>query len=297
MPHYIKRVQDVAARLDFSLEVVIVANDATEAEQNLLDTFQSADNLSVNIIHTERETLYASWNRGIAAAQHDLIGFWNVDDIRSVEGLIAGYNALASGEFQLVDSGYDVVEGHEVARYDVPYRQDLLAPKAGVSPFFMLHRTLYETAGAFNEHFKITGDYEWSKRPAVREASYKPLPITGGQFILHDNNLSGGRNPLEWIEFNIALIWHGGFQHLRPVDPDIMRDTWDAWGHTGGEIPDNVAEWLWGSDARQRYEAFTSERKAHPLLRRVRLALARRGWVRSVEWEVMSDSPDADEKP
>jgi hypothetical protein len=284
LPHYIKRVQQVAAQLEVPLEIVIVANDATHTERQLLDSVQQSETLTLNIIQTERETLYASWNRGFETAQYDNLGSWNVDDIRTVEGIIAGYEALGAG-FQLVDLDFDLVQGHEVARFSAPYRPDSLAPKTGVSPFFMFRRELYLKAGAFSPFFTITGDFEWSKRPVVREAIYQALPILGGQFVLHDGNLSGGRNPLEWVEFNTALIWHGGYEHLRPVDPDTMRQSWETWGYTGGTIPDDIAAWLWGAGAHERYEAYLRERNAHPLLRRIRLALARRGLVKSVEWD------------
>jgi hypothetical protein len=246
---------------------------------------QHSNNLAVNVIHTERESLYASWNRGFEAAQFAVLGSWNVDDVRTAESLMAGYEALEAG-FQLVDMGYDLVQGNQVARYKTPYRSDSQSPKTGLSPFFMMQRELYQEAGAFNPHFTITGDYEWSKRPVVRAAEYQPLSVVGGQFVLHNSNLSGGQNPMEWIEFNIALIWHGGYEHLRPVDPDRMHETWAAWGHTGGTIPDDIADWLWGDGAYERYAAYISERNAHPLMRRIRLALARRGFVNSVEWDV-----------
>ncbi|PJF38200.1 MAG: hypothetical protein CUN55_18220, partial [Phototrophicales bacterium] len=129
--------------------------------------------------------------------------------------------------------------------------------------------------------------YEWSKRPAVRESVYQLIKTEGGLFRLHGNNLSNNTSPLEWVEWNIILIWHGGFEHLRPVDPVLMRETWESWGHQGGYIPDDVAQWLWGDGAQERYEAYRRERNSRPFLRRLRLALARRGLWHSVEWDVI----------
>jgi hypothetical protein len=286
LPDYMRRVQNVASQLDFPLEIVIVANDATPDERLLLETLQPHDLLSVHIIHTERETLYASWNRGFAAAQYDMLGAWNVDDVRTVEGLIAAYEALEAG-YQLVDFAYDLVQGREIARFPAHYRTDSLAPKAGLGAFFMMQRELYDAAGELNPNFTITGDYEWSKRPAVRAAEYKPSTVVGGQFVRHETNLSGNNNLLQWVEYNIALIWYGGFEHLRPVEPDLMRHAWETWGYTGGTIPETMADWLWGEGAEERYAAYSQERNAHPLLRRMRLALARRGLVPSAEWNAL----------
>jgi glycosyltransferase involved in cell wall biosynthesis len=262
------------AQVDFPLEVVLVANDATDTERQLLETFEQGDLFTIQVIFTERETLYASWNRGFEAAQYDFLGAWNVDDRRSIEGLTTAYDALAAG-YPLLDFAYDLVQGNQMARFPAPYRSDSLSPKSGLSPFFMLRRELYEAAGSFNPHFTIAGDYEWSKRPAVRAAEYQRLAVVGGQFVRHQDNLSGSRNPLEWVEFNTALIWHEGYEHLRPVDPHLMRQEWAAWGHTGGTIPPALADWLWGAGAAERYAAYTHERNAHPLMRRMRSVLAR----------------------
>ena len=90
LPDYIKRVQSVAAQVDIPLEIVLVANDATETEHQLLATLQQNATFPVTLIHTERENLYASWNRGFEAAQFDILGSWNVDDVRTAEGILAG---------------------------------------------------------------------------------------------------------------------------------------------------------------------------------------------------------------
>jgi glycosyltransferase involved in cell wall biosynthesis len=285
LPNYIKHVQTVTSQLVLPLEIVIVANEATDNERHLLETLQPGELFSVKIIHTERESLYASWNRGFEAAQYSILGSWNVDDIRTVEALIAAYNILTSG-YQLVDFAYDVTHSTKIMQFPAPYSSDSLSPKTGLGPFFMMTRELYKAAGAFNPNFTITGDYEWSKRLVVRTAKYRALSVVGGQFVRHENTLSGSHDPIEWVEFNIALIWQGGFEHLRPADPLLMRRAWENWGYTGGIITDTLAEWLWGVGANKRYAAYSRERKAHPLLRRIRLALARRGWINSVEWSV-----------
>jgi hypothetical protein len=257
---------------------VLVANDATAEEKRLLANFPEA-----KILYCEREPLYASWNRGIAASTGELIGFWNVDDSRTLEGLVEAQRLLADAE--LVDFALKM-EGKKEKLNPPQYRPDSLSPKAGVSAFFMFQRSLYDRAGAFFPHFRITGDFEWSKRPIVRQAKYIPSPVVAGTFYVHEDNLSGGRNPLQEVEFNIALIWHGGEKLIRPVEPALMRQHWDAWGHEGGTISDELAEWLWGEGTEKRYKAYLAERKAHPFIRRLRLALARRGLIKSVEWDV-----------
>jgi hypothetical protein len=295
LPQYIQHVRAVAAALqeaNIMLEVVVVVNDATSTEKTLLQSLQTVEPVSTQVLYVPRETLYASWNRGIDAAQGDILGVWNVDDIRTAEGLIDGYRRLQDDTtLQLVDlafiietrsDGQVIKQEPRPVQFD-PHRTD---PKSVATPFFLFRRVLYEQAGSFNENFCIVGDYEWCKRETVRQTIYEHSDVISGKFVIHGENLSNGNNPLEWVEINTVLIWHGAYEHLRPVDPDLMSEIWHTWGHTGGTMPDDIAEWLWGDGARERYEAYTRERNTHPLLRRIRLALARRGLWHSVEWDV-----------
>src|SRR5690606_21328144 len=93
-PHlaaYAGHVRNVAAQAraaGLSLEMVIVANDATERERALLAPLVAAGEsgeLAVQVLHVPRETIYASWNRGVRAARGRCIGVWNADDAREAE--------------------------------------------------------------------------------------------------------------------------------------------------------------------------------------------------------------------
>ncbi|GAB5493515.1 MAG: hypothetical protein Phog2KO_37300 [Phototrophicaceae bacterium] len=285
LPLYIARVQKLATQLDLSLQIVVVVNDATDTETTLLEKFSKQEIVAVKVLHCERETLYASWNRGIAQADSAILGFWNVDDIRTAEGLAEGHRLLNSSA-DLVDFGF-IIQQDETSEYHPPqYNPSKISPKTGTSPFFMFHRNLYNLTQAFNPNFRISGDFEWCKRETVRQATIAYSDSVAGTFILHGDNLSGGANPREWVEFNIALLIHNALDNLRPVDPNLMHQLWDEWGHQYATISDETANWLWGAGARERYEKYTAERQQHPLIRRFRLALARRGLLQSTEWDV-----------
>ncbi|RMG88611.1 MAG: glycosyltransferase, partial [Chloroflexi bacterium] len=224
-----------------------MANDAQPEERELLEKLASdVDDLDVQLLFVPRETLYASWNRGIQQARGDILGFWNVDDVRYPDALIVAHKIFTEQRVELVDCGFILQQGRDIRYVSATFNPESLSPKTIAGPFFLFHRKLYKKAGSFNDYFCIAGDYEWSKRPAVRESVYQLIKTEGGLFRLHGNNLSNNTSPLEWVEWNIILIWHGGFEHLRPVDPVLMRETWESWGHQGGYIPDDVAQWLWG---------------------------------------------------
>lgn len=291
LPQYIELATELAREVKaagINLEFVIIPNDATDNERQLLTAFDKtlvAENIATLQIHyVGRETLYASWNRGLSFAGSDVFGFWNVDDKRTANGVIEGQRLLNNGA-DLVDFALTIQKNGRMIKQSAQYYAGSFAPKSGVGPFFMFHRRLLEKAGVFNPHFRITGDFEWCKREAVRQSNVETSDISAGVFILHDSNLSGGTST-EWIEFNLALLIHGQTQFLRPVDPLLMRQYQDGWGHQFIDLDGDTANWLWGEGAQERFERFERERNLPGFARRIMLALAKRGLIRSVDWEL-----------
>ena len=279
------QIQSKLADVGIDVELILVANDPTENELNEIDNLKMF--VDARVLQVPRESLYKSWNRGIAAAESLVIGFWNVDDVRYSDYMIEAYENLQRG-FDLVDAkflGTNTIQQDSVRSEIHPaYSQDLVSPKLCVSPFFMFTKKFIEQAGMFDEKFKIAGDFEWCTRSVVRKAKYVELRQMSGEFTVHGSNLSNSTNPLEWVEINIVLLYRDMYHELRPVKPDLMQQKWQEHNDRGCTIPENIRAWLWGKGATQRYEQYTKEREAHPLLRRMRLALAKRGLFPSVEW-------------
>ena len=259
--NHVLRVAAAVQEAELSVEFILVANDPTGYEREF--TGRLAALLGMNryvtakVITVERESLYASWNRGVRAASGQCVGFWNVDDVRTAEALIECSRLVEAGN-KVVDFPFTLVlkrkrlglfpaerHRHIPAQYD-PAR---IHPRTGFGPFFMFARPLYEQAGPFDEHFRIVGDFEWSAREAVRSAPYARGTALGGPFVQHGGNLSGSQAPQEWVEHNTILLRHGQWDAVRPVDPDLMRSCWFEWGDTGIEVPEDVADRLWGAGA------------------------------------------------
>lgn len=259
LPQYIEWVQTIVLDLNLSLQIVAVVNDATETERHLIEDLAQSGMLDMKAVYCPRETLYASWNRGIAAADADVLGFWNVDDIRTAQGLTEGLRILNDGA-EIVDFAFQIVQDGQMTDYPSAYRQDLFAPKTGTGPFFMFRRDLHQAAGDFNPHFRMVGDFEWSKRQAVREAQYVASDVVSGMFVLHGGNLTGGYNEREWVEFNIALITHEAYGHMRPVNPDLFETLLKEWGDDAPPVPARILQWLIGQEAEERYENYKSFR-------------------------------------
>lgn len=284
LPAYVQAVRAVAQRLHaggIRAEWVAVVNDATETERHLLAELseQFGDTGYLQVLFVPRESLYASWNRGVQAANAPLMGPWNVDDVRYADALIEAVGLFRKG-VEIIDSPFInvILEPEREIREWIrtPYRQDVVTPRRGVGPFFLFSRTLYDKAGPFNAHYRITGDFEWATRPEVRHARYAATEADGGEFVRHAASLSGGMNPLEWIEFNTTLIWRDELSQIRPVHPEKMQEAWQSWGRLGGQMNPELAEWLWGPAAPTRYERYQQWRSQPALLRRIRQALAAR---------------------
>ena len=281
-----------------------IVNDATRREREQIDRLASEINAHyygrMTPQYVPRETLYASWNRGLASTQAPYFTFWNADDFRSADALREGYSALQSGA-NLVD--FDYTRVRQVKRFGLfPREQRIHVPcmfdgerftrRAGIGPFFMASKSLYAQVGPFDPNFQVAGDTEWASR-AAPSVKFHRAKANGGDFIVHGDNLSNTGGDREDIEVNIIFMRLGTWGQLRPTNPAAMREAWETGGNPGRiTIPPEEADFLWGPAAEARWRRYQSERRQAPALRRLRLALAARGLMRSVEWAMAQRGRD-----
>ena len=291
---FAKHVSEVGV----SVHYLPIVNDSSEYEREQIELLAREINARyygrMTPVYVARESLYASWNRGVAASQNPVIAFWNADDIRSAEGFIEGLRALQGGA-NLVDFPFTRVSA--ARRLGIfPQQQRLAAPRLfdpanfargnGLGPFFMLSRALYQRVGPFDDAFRVAGDMEWAGR-ALAQARFHAGKSIGGDFLIHGGNLSNSGSDREDIEVNIIFLRRGEWRHLRPAHPRAQQDAWHSWGNIkGAQLPPAIEDFLWGPAAHERWRQYQRERRQGPRLRRIRLALAARGLVRSVEWSV-----------
>ncbi len=294
-------------REGLSAELVLVANGPSAEERRAVEQVAAEvrqAGATVIIQYVARETVYASWNRGVRASTGACIGIWNVDDVRYAPALVEGTRLIAGGcevvDFPFVQivrrDWFGAFTTFRRTIYPAPYDPTRISPRAGLGPFFLFARTLYERAGGFDERFRISGDFEWSARETVRAARACHGEALGGEFVLHGANLSGARNPLEWVEYNTVLLQHGQWDALRPVNPALMRATWEAWGGQGREVPPEVAARLWGEDAEAFRQQWQRARLAAKVRRIPREVIDRTG-LRAVLAQLgVVQPPDASEE-
>ena len=281
-----------------------IVNDASDREREAIDRLARAINGGYHGRMTPqfvaRESLYASWNRGLALSQSAYFASWNADDLRSAAAFIAGCEALDAGA-DLVDFPFTRLSASRrfgiLKRESRQWRDCLFQPGRfrrgnGLGPFYMARRSLAQRVGVFDENFRIAGDMEWASR-VKDHARFVDGGQSGGDFVLHGGNLSNSGSDREDIEVNIIFLRLGDYTQLVPAHPRAQLDAWNSWGNIHRvSLPAAVADYLWGVEAHDRWLRYRRERRQGKRRRRLRLAMASRGWLDSVEWATYLRSRD-----
>jgi glycosyltransferase involved in cell wall biosynthesis len=272
LPAYVARVKAVATELQragVALEIVIVANDATLAErailQRLKDDLDNSRTASVIVTYVPRESLYLSWNRGIDLSTGRALGFWNVDDERFVDAILAGVDLIKHGK-DLVYFPYEIRETYSLfgslrvaikrAGRTRPFDRETFANKMTLDPFFLASRKMHEAVGPFDGRFEISGDFDWCIRALDHGQFVYCDDVVSGVFHLHGDNLSGPFDPLMQVENNIIMLKRGKWENVVPAQPDLMRTRWEAWSDEALHLPSELTEYLWGAGANMRWNAY-----------------------------------------
>lgn len=216
---HLERVSRELRGLGVTSEAVLILNDPDRREERALQRFgqKRLEECRVTSLAVPREGIYASWNRGVAAANARVIGFWNVDDIRNPQAVVEGVRLISGGE-RLVAFPWVIVRErvqrrtcvHEWARFHdaAAITPDNAFRAFVVGPFFLFDRSLLEEFGPFDEQFHIVGDYDWQ----LRLAPHVPLSCgthLGGVFLADGSNLSSTGSARLRVEQNVLFRRHG----------------------------------------------------------------------------------------
>ncbi|GAB1422620.1 hypothetical protein MASR2M15_28570 [Anaerolineales bacterium] len=274
LPRYVKHVASLVQQVvdeGLSIELIIVANQPTIEEVGYFvqieEIFHKIDQAFLQILEVPRETIYASWNRGVEASHGSVIGFLNADDERDAAGLIEAHHYVDQQKCQLFYSDFqrkvDVAWPaglrfrHTFIASAIDFDAEKFAEKMRVGPFFMFTPELYQQVGAFDANFKISGDFDWIVR-AIPFCEFCRGSANLGTFYEHGANLSSGFDARMLVEDNIIYLRHGYPQYLKPVPPEMMRQIWESWG--GGAAVGTLAEehrqFLWGKGAQGRWNHY-----------------------------------------
>lgn len=256
LPVFFKRARALAAEATAAglrIEFVIVANDAQPDERMHIDTF-AADVPDVNVLYVGRESLYASWNRGVAASAGQVIGFWNADDARTSAAIVDGVARIRGG-CDIVYFAYEIHHPPNPVRVFAAMPSDSGGHRRRMEagPFFLFRRELEARIGPFDANFRVVGDWEWIVR-ALDKAKFCHSTVIAGAFYIHGGNLSNTGSDRESAEVNVVRLLHG-IGGLTPAPPETMRSVWSAWA-ADHPLPAHVERQLWGDGAQAAWEAW-----------------------------------------
>jgi glycosyltransferase involved in cell wall biosynthesis len=155
------------------LEIVVINSGSSQGEDRLIRPYVTTH---PHIVYrrTERETLYAAWNRAIQLSRGRYTVNTNTDDALredALERLADALDAhpaaeLAYGDCALTRVPNDRFEdshAYRIADYP-PYRPALGMLCCLLGPHPMWRRTVFEKIGLFNPSYHAAGDYDFQMR-------------------------------------------------------------------------------------------------------------------------------------
>lgn len=142
--------------------------------------------------------IYAAYNKGLARATGDVIGFLNSDDFYASDSVLA--DVMAAFEDESVDAVYgdltyvdpvdtDVIE--RVWKSRPPTRLNIARGFHPAHPTLFLHRRVYDQAGVFNTEYRLAGDVEYMMR-IFHTLDLKAVHLPGIMVRMRSGGATGG---------------------------------------------------------------------------------------------------------
>ena len=172
------------------VEILLLLNDPQPEEEEIIRRRIAGQPHYRYIPVPERESLYATWNRGIRLAKGKYIANWNIDDIRFPDSLEKQAKILDENpEIMLAYGDYYLSHcyGEEPFRlyHELVYEGNEIEATVShiVGCFLMWRKDIHEEIGFFDEQFKLVGDYEFQIRCALRYPLKKAKAPLGVFFV------------------------------------------------------------------------------------------------------------------
>ncbi|MCQ2379539.1 MAG: glycosyltransferase family 2 protein [Victivallaceae bacterium] len=174
------------------VELLLLLNDPLPEEVSVVERRISGGRRYRYVPVVERETLYASWNRGIRLARGRFVTIWNVDDIRFPDALDRQADFLDDNPgVGMAYGDYYLSRVHGAAPYgichELEYEGNERAAESRhvIGCFPMWRRNLHDVVGYFDEQFGIVGDFEFQLR-CLAHCRIKKAPGILGVFYVGD---------------------------------------------------------------------------------------------------------------
>lgn len=157
------------------LEIVVVDSGSPENEWEIVEKFQKQSGSILYLRTSERETVYAAWNRGIRASCGKYLTNANTDDRHAPEMLEVLADLLEKNpdqaavysHFYITDVPHQTWQTKtpsELADWHPPFSREALLKGNFMGPQPMWRRSLHDEYGWFDPSFKVSGDWEFFLR-------------------------------------------------------------------------------------------------------------------------------------
>ncbi len=224
---------DELRRQGLAYEHIVLANEPSKEERESFDKFEGEP--WFKFVSVAREPLYATWNRGVALAAGDAVGFWNADDKRYPPALTESPGLFKKGAeliyFPFIIKRYLKFCG----RYFLVHKQtiDKKIPEfnertkgeflrdMNCGPFFMFTKALFSKVGPFDEQFKTSGDFDWCARAVLAGGRLVKGQSLAGEFRVDGGGLSAGGSMRQIVENNLVYRRSKALDKLRAEDAAV----------------------------------------------------------------------------
>ncbi len=207
------------------LEIIVIDANSPENEKSIVERYQNNfDNIQY-VRTPERETLYASWNRGIQLAKGDYVTSANTDDRHRKDALETLARYLdAHPEFALIYPGqidtsvpnesFETTSSTKLLNWPT-YTYHELEHHCIIGSQPMWRKSLHDKYGYFRAEMKSAGDYEFWLRIGKHENMYR-YPETLGLYYRNPEGIEHGSNTSDQ---ETMQIWqeYGMFERGLPV--------------------------------------------------------------------------------
>jgi len=178
----IRRTLDSVSSQDYAdIEHIVIDGASTDGT---LEVVQRA-NMPHLRTYSEKDTgVYQAFNRGLRVATGNVIAFLNSGDVyTSPSAVSAMTQVLTASDVDAVFGDLAVVNAPQSGRMVRHYSSRRFQPSKmcygfmPAHPTLFLRRKVYDVVGAFDEHYRIAGDFEFCLRAFVtHEISFRYVP-------------------------------------------------------------------------------------------------------------------------
>ena len=210
---------------DGALEIIVIDACSEENEQEIVERYQAYYSNIVYVRAETRETLYASWNRGIRLAKGRYITNANTDDrhrqdaLEKLANYLDDYPEVALTYPGQIDTPvpnetFENTTSTKVLDWPV-YSYAELERHCIIGSQPMWRKTLHDVYGPFRDSFEAAGDYEFWLRIGNEETFFRYPEVLG----LYYRNPAGIEHGSDVSKKEAIQVWkeYGMFERGIPV--------------------------------------------------------------------------------